>query len=159
MSDSKHANSAIVDGLVDEMKDVPGGLLPLLHEVQKRIGYVPHEAIPAIARGFALARAEVQGVISFYHDFRKAPPAKHVIKICRAESCQAMGNAQLIDHAKKKLGIDFGGATNDGQFGMEAVYCLGNCALSPALTLDDEVHGRVSNTRFDALIGAKRDAK
>jgi formate dehydrogenase subunit gamma len=159
MSNTTPSNAVVVEALVEQMKSLPGGLLPLLHKLQERIGHVPQEAIPAIARGFALSRAEVQGVISFYHDFRTTPPARHVVKICRAESCQAMGNAQLIAHAKQKPGIDFGAATADREFGLEAVYCLGNCALSPALTLDDNLHGRVSPARFDALIDAARGAK
>lgn len=132
--------------------DVPGGLLPLLHAVQDAIGFVPAAAVPAIARALHLSRAEVHGVISFYHDFRSAPAARHVLQICRAEACQAMGARALEAHARHRLGIDYGGTTADGALTLEPVYCLGNCACSPSVRLDDEIHARVDAARLDELL-------
>jgi formate dehydrogenase subunit gamma len=94
----------------------------------------------------------VHGVVSFYHDFRESPPGRHVLHICRAEACQAMGADRLVAHAKERLGVDFHGTTPDGAITLEPIYCLGNCALSPAVLADGELHGRVSPERFDALV-------
>lgn len=132
----------------------PGPLLLVLHAVQNEFGYVPEEAVPLIADGLNLSRAEVHGVISFYHYFRRTPPGRHVVQICRAESCQAMNGDALAAHAQQRLGIGFHETTADGRFSLEPVYCLGNCACSPAVMIDEALHGRVSNERFDALIAA-----
>ena len=134
------------------LKDKPGALLPILHAIQDDLGYVPAESVPAIAMAMNLSRAEVHGVISFYHYFRDTPPGKHTIHLCRAESCQAMGGKQLEKHVKARLGIDFHETTVDGKFSLEPVYCLGNCACSPAMQIDEEIFGRVSATRFDAVV-------
>jgi formate dehydrogenase subunit gamma len=133
-------------------RDVPGGLLPLLHALQEALGYIPAAAVPAIARGLQLSRAEVHGVISFYHDFRSEPAGKHILQICRAEACQAMGSRALEAHAKQRLGIDYGDTTADGTISLEPVYCLGNCACSPSVRLDDEIHARVDPARLDTLL-------
>jgi len=101
----------------------------------------------------------VHGVVTFYHHFRSAPPGEHVVRICRAEACQAMGADGLVAHAKKALGVDFHGTTKDGAVTLEAVYCLGNCACSPAVMVDDDLHGRVSRQRFDAIVKNLRSAK
>lgn len=135
----------------------PGPLLLVLHAVQKEFGYVPHESIALIAEGLNLSRAEVHGVVSFYHYFRREPSGKHVVRICRAESCQAMNGERLATHAQQRLQIAFHATTQDGQFSLEPVYCLGNCACSPAIMIDDELHGRVSTERFDALIAAREN--
>jgi len=130
----------------------PDELLEILHELQHEVGYVPEETLPHIAWALNLSRAEVHGVVTFYHDFHRAPVGKHVIKICRAEACQSMGTDALCAHAQKKLGANFGETTRDGTFTVEAVYCLGNCALSPAVMIDEDLYGMVDAKRFDAII-------
>lgn len=132
--------------------DQPGGLMPALHALMARFRYIDEAALPLLADIFNLSRAEVHGVVSFYHDFRRQPPGRHVIKICQSEACQAMGSRGLTKHAMQVLGIDFGGTTPSGDFTLEAVYCLGNCAATPALMIDDRVVGRVDAKRFDALL-------
>jgi formate dehydrogenase subunit gamma len=144
--------------ILDEYVHVPGPLLLVLHAVQKRLGFVPEDAIPYIAERLNLSRAEVHGVVSFYHHFRRTPPGRHVVQICRAESCQAMGAEHLAQHARERLGIQFHETTPDGAFSLEPVYCLGNCACSPAVMIDEELFGRVSPDRFDALL-AERDKR
>jgi formate dehydrogenase subunit gamma len=143
---------------VEQYRDVPGGLLPLLHAVQHALGYIPAEAVPPIARALQLSRAEVHGVISFYQDFRTAPAGRHRLQICRAEACQAMGSRALEAHAWARLGIDYGGTTADGSITLEPVYCLGNCACSPSVRIDDEIHARVDADRLDALLAALRSS-
>jgi len=143
---------ATVQEITTALKDKPGALLPILHAIQDALGYVPAESVPAIAKALNLSRAEVHGVISFYHYFRDTPPGKHTIHLCRAESCQAMGGKQLETHVKNRLGIDFHETTADGKFSLEPVYCLGNCACSPAMQIDEEIFGRVSANRFDAVV-------
>src|SRR6185312_11518509 len=136
-----------------QMKGRPGPLLEVLHGVQHDLGYIPAAAVPLIAEELNLSRAEVHGVVSFYHHFRSAPPGRHTVQICRAESCQAMGANALAEHAKRRLGIDFEERTADGELSLQPVYCLGQCACSPAIMIDDEVFGRVSTPeRFDELI-------
>jgi len=141
-----------VQALTAALKDKPGALLPILHSVQDTLGYIPAESVPIIARELNLSRAEVHGVISFYHYFRETPPGEHTIHLCRAESCQAMGGKELEKHVKTALGIDFHETTKDGKFSLEPVYCLGNCACSPAMQIDEEIYGRVSAKTFDATI-------
>ena len=137
---------------IDEHSARPGGLLPLLHHVQDRLGHVPEDAVPAIARAMNLSRAEVHGVVSFYHHFRRTSPGRHVMRICRAEACQSMGAERLVAHAKNALGVDFHQTTADGRVTLEPVYCLGNCACSPALMVDDRLHGRVDLQTFDDIL-------
>ncbi|MDZ4729779.1 MAG: formate dehydrogenase subunit gamma [Xanthomonadales bacterium] len=129
-----------------------GALMPILHAVQEHFGFVPQEAIPLLASLLNLSRAEVHGVMHFYHDFRSQPAGKHVIQVCRAEACQAMGSQDLEKHIKDLLGIDFGQTTADGQFTLEPVYCLGNCACTPSLRIDDDIHARVTPKRFEQLL-------
>ena len=143
---------ATVQEIITNLKDKPGALLPILHGVQDALGYVPAETVPVIAKALNLSRAEVHGVITFYHYFRDTKPGKHTIHLCRAESCQAMGGKQLEAHVKTRLGIDFHETTADGQFSLEPVYCLGNCACSPAMQIGEEIYGRVSATTFDETI-------
>jgi formate dehydrogenase subunit gamma len=138
--------------ILDEYQHVPGPLLLVLHAVQRKLGFVPAEAVPYIAERLNLSRAEVHGVLSFYHHFRRAAPGRHVVQVCRAESCQAMGAEQLAQHAQQRLGIQFHETTPDGEFSLEPVYCLGNCACSPAVMIDEELFGRVSAEQFDALL-------
>ena len=136
-----------------------GPLLPILHAVQDALGYIPEPAVPAIAQALNLSRAEVHGMLSFYHYFRTQPPGKHVIQLCRAEACQAMGARALEAHAKRRLGIDFHATTSDGEFTLEPVYCLGNCACAPSVMIDGDVHGRVDAERFDALLVETREVR
>ncbi len=133
-------------------KERPGALLVVLHGIQDELGYIPPETVPLIADELNLSRAEVHGVISFYHYFRDAPPGRHTLHICRAESCQSMNGAALEEHAKQRLGIDYHETTPDGAFTLEPVYCLGNCACSPALMVDQEIFGRVTPERFDEIV-------
>ncbi len=137
---------------IKRYRDVPGGLLSLLHALHDALGFIPGEAVPTIARALHLSRAEVHGVISFYHDFRSEPAGDHTLQICRAEACQAMGSRALEAHAKQRLGIDYGGTTADRAITLQAVYCLGNCACAPSVRLDDEIHARVDAARLDELL-------
>ena len=141
-----------VQTIVADLKDKPGALLPILHAIQNTLGYVPPEIVPTIANALNLSRAEVHGVISFYHYFRDHAPGKKTVRICRAESCLAMSGKDLENHAKAKLGIDYHETTADGKFSLEPVYCLGNCACSPAIQIDNDIYGRVSNTDFDEIL-------
>jgi formate dehydrogenase subunit gamma len=138
--------------VIAALRTQPGALLPVLHGVQDALGYVPPGAVPLIADGLNLTRAEVHGVISFYHYFRDARPGQHVLQLCRAEACQALGAAALERHVKQRLGVDFHGTTADGRYTLEPVYCLGNCACGPSLMLDQDLHGQVSIDGFDALL-------
>jgi formate dehydrogenase subunit gamma len=132
--------------------DRPDELIEILHEVQEELGCVPEAVIPVIAKAVNLSRAEVHGVVTFYHDFRSEPAGRHVVKICRAESCQSMNGEALCDHAKATLKLGFGETAADVQVTLEAVYCLGNCALSPAMMVDGRLHGRVDARRFDEIM-------
>jgi formate dehydrogenase subunit gamma len=152
MNTLSEAHADAVRGIVARHKGRPGPLLEILHAVQEALGYVPAAAVPLIAEGLNLSRAEVHGVVSFYHHFRHAPGGAHTVRVCRAESCQSMQGEALAEHAKRRLGIDFHGTTADGRFSLEPVYCLGNCACSPAIMIDEQLHGRVTAERFDALI-------
>ena len=145
-----------ISTLVAAHKTMPGGLLPLLHAIQDDIGYVPEESYLPISKGLALSVAEVHGVVTFYHHFRTHPVGKHILHICRAESCQAMGGEALEKTIKDKLGIDFHQTTQDGAITLEPIYCLGNCACSPAVMMDDEVYGRMNSSKVDELIAEAR---
>ena len=142
--------------VIESLKDKPGAMLPILHGIQDILGYIPKGAVPLIANALNVSRAEVHGVITFYHYFRDTPPGKHTIHVCRAESCQSMNGAGLEAHAKAKLGIDYHETTPDGAFSLEPVYCLGNCGCSPAISVDGEVFGRVSPERFDEILDDAR---
>ncbi len=150
------AERAAVDDSCERLKELPGALLPILHDVQRQLGFVPHDAVPLIARALNISLAEVHGVLTFYHYFRKERGGRHVVHLCRAEACQALGAVELETHAKRALGIDFHGTTADGAVRLEPVYCLGNCALGPSMMVDEELHGRVSPKRFDELIAKSR---
>jgi formate dehydrogenase subunit gamma len=146
----QHAN-AVRDAIATH-KDTPGALLPILHDIQDRLGHVPADSIKTIATGLNLSRADVHGVVTFYHHFRSAQPGKHVVRICRAEACQSMGSEDLVAHVEASLQTKIGETSKDGRFTLESVYCLGNCACSPALMIGDDLHGRVSPGRFDAIV-------
>lgn len=154
MTASRHAswNEEEARALLLPLKDLPGAALPMLHAVQERFGHVPAEAVPLLADLLNLSRAEIHGVLSFYHDFRHEPPGRHVLRVCRAESCQAMDCHALIRHIEDRLGIGFGETTPDGGISLEEVFCLGHCAASPALMLDGTPHARMTPARFDALL-------
>jgi len=133
--------------IIQELKHLPGATLPILHALQDRFGYVDRAAIPLIAEALNLSKAEIHGVVTFYHEFREQPPGAHIVKLCRAESCQSMGCRELETHVETRLRLKMGGKAT-----LEAVYCLGNCALSPAVMIDGELHGRVDPARFDDLM-------
>ncbi len=134
----------------------PGALLPILHEVQDQLGHIPKDVVPEIASVLNLSRAEVHGVITYYHHFRDHAPGRCVVQVCRAESCKAMGADALLDHAQQHLGCGVHGQSPDGAFSLEPVYCLGLCASSPAIMVGDEPHARVTPERFDELIDEAR---
>ena len=146
------AQLAIVDRSIARLRDLPGALLPILHDIQQQLGFVPPAAIARIALGLNLSHADVHGVITFYHDFRSAPPGRHVVKLCRAEACQAMGCERLEARLRERLGVGMHETTADANVTVEPVYCLGNCALSPSLLLDGELQGRVTERRLDELL-------
>ena len=148
------AQQDAIQHALDAHRSRPGPLLEVLHGVQAALGFIPPAAVAVIAADLNLSRAEVHGVITFYHYFRESPAGQHVVRVCRAESCQAAGGDALVDHAQRRLGIDLHQTTGDGRFSLEAVYCLGNCACSPAIMIGEELHGRVSPELFDALIAA-----
>ncbi len=155
MNMTKPTMMQTVQTIVADLKDEKGALLPILHAVQNALGYVPPETVPTIAKELNLSRAEVHGVISFYHYFRDTAPGKHTIYVCRAESCLSLGGKNLENHVKTKLGIDFHETTADGQFSLEPIYCLGNCACSPAIQIGNDVYGKVSTADFDELLKEK----
>lgn len=150
------AISARVAEIVTAHQGMEGPLLPILHEVQAAFGHVPQAALPQIAEALRMSRAEVHGVMTFYHDFRAAPAGKHVLKLCRAEACQSMGADRVAAHAQARLGVDWHETTPDGRVTLEPVYCLGLCACAPAAMVDGRVVGRVDEARVDALIAEVR---
>jgi formate dehydrogenase subunit gamma len=145
-----------VIGVCARLKATAGPLLPILHGVQSALGYVPKDAVSLIASQLNVTRAEVHGVLTFYHYFRQELPGRHVVHICRAEACQSVGAVALEAHARKSLGIDFHQTTSDGAVSLEPVYCLGNCSLGPSIMVDERLQGRVSAERFDELIAQAR---
>ncbi len=148
--------AASLHDMIADLLGMPGALLPILHRVQEKLGFVPREALALIANELNLSRAEVHGVMTFYHDFRETPPGKTVVKVCQAEACQAMGAEKLTKHACKRLGTEMHHTSASGAYTLEPTYCLGNCALSPAIMIDGHLHGRVTQERFDALIEARQ---
>ncbi|SIT16751.1 formate dehydrogenase subunit gamma [Paracoccus saliphilus] len=141
-----------IRAIVAPLASLEGPLLPMLHALQDSYGHVPQVAVPVLADVLNLGRAEVHGVISFYHDFRDAPAGRHVLRICRAEACQSMGSNTLAESTLSKLGIGWHDTTQNGAVTIEPVYCLGLCACAPAAMLDDRVVGRVDDARMDKLL-------
>jgi formate dehydrogenase subunit gamma len=141
-----------ISDIVEQFRNEPGPLIEVLHAIQNEFGYIPEEAKSMVAEGLNLSRAEVQGVVTFYHFFRHHPPGRHVVQICQAESCKSMHSDRLTAYAQQKLGVGFHQTTADGQFTLEPVYCLGNCACSPAMMVDGEIYGRLTNERLDEVI-------
>lgn len=142
--------------IVRDLKHLEGPMLPILHAIQAEFGYVPDEVKPVIASELNLSRAEVHGVVSFYHEFRAHPPGRHVLKLCRAEACQSMGSDRIADRARQLLGIDFHQTTLDGEVTLEAVYCLGLCACAPAAMLDGKPYGRMDEDCLSEIVGEIR---
>jgi len=138
--------------IVREHKHLEGPLLPILHAIQAEFGYVPEDVKPVIAGELNLSRAEVHGVVTFYHEFRDHPAGRHVLKLCRAEACQSMGSDRVADRVRQLLGIDFHQTTRDGAVTLEPVYCLGLCACAPAAMLDGEVYGRVDEHCLSEIV-------
>jgi formate dehydrogenase subunit gamma len=138
--------------IIEAERHREGPLLPILHGIMEAFGYVPEAAVPLVAEALNLSRAEVHGVVTFYHDFRREPAGRHVVKLCRAESCQAAGCERLALHLEAKYGIEFGGTTIDGSVTLEPIYCLGLCALSPAAMIDDRIVARLDEKRLDAVL-------
>lgn len=152
-----HANapaptSEDIRAIVTPLTALEGPLLPMLHALQQEFGFVPQDAVPVLADLLNLGRAEVHGVISFYHDFRDAPAGRHILKICRAEACQSMGCDALAQATLDKLGIDWHETSRNGAVTVEPVYCLGMCACGPAAMLDGRVIGRIDDARLDRLM-------
>jgi len=152
MSQGVGAIEAQIAEILEAHQAMEGPLLPILHAIQAAFGHVPESALPLIAKSLNISRAEVHGVISFYHDFRDHSAGRHVVKLCRAESCQSMGADRVAEHAKRALGVDWHGTTADGAVTLEPVFCLGLCACAPAAMVDGRVQGRVDEARFDALV-------
>ena len=156
---SRAAIDAAIDAAIAENRDLRGATLPILHAIQDRLGYVPPAALDRIAKALNLSRADVHGVLTFYHDFRTSPPGRHVLKLCRAEACQAMGSEALAETLKSLAGTDFGSTSPDAAVTIENVYCLGNCACSPALMLDGSLEGRVTAGRLEEIVAEARAGK
>ncbi|WP_206073682.1 formate dehydrogenase subunit gamma [Mesorhizobium sophorae] len=142
--------------IIQELKGLEGPLLPILHGIQEEFGHVPQDALPVIAEALNISRAEVHGVVTFYHDYRSHPAGRHVLKVCQAESCQSMGSDAIAAKLKQLLGIGFHETTRDGSVTLEPVYCLGLCACSPAAMLDGEVIGRLDDEKLDEIVAEVR---
>ncbi|OYU19486.1 MAG: formate dehydrogenase subunit gamma [Rhodobacteraceae bacterium PARR1] len=145
-----------VEDILDAHDGMEGSLLPILHAIQAAFGHVPQDALPIIAKRLNQTRAEIHGVMSFYHDFREQPAGQHVLKLCRAEACQAMGADRVAAHAQKALGIDFHETTRDGKVTLEPIFCLGLCACAPAAMVDGRLVGRVDEAAVDAILAEVR---
>jgi formate dehydrogenase subunit gamma len=151
---SQHAlwDAEAARSIISAKKDMPGAMLPILHALQEEFGYIDRAAEPLIADILNLSRAEVHGVVTFYHDFREKPAGRHVLKLCRAESCQARRGDVLAARAEARLGISIGNTTADGRVTLEPVYCLGLCSVSPSAMLDGKVVARLDEKKLDALL-------
>jgi formate dehydrogenase subunit gamma len=145
-------NAARGAEIIAEHSHLEGATLVILHALQEAFGYVPEPAVPMIASALNLSRAEVHGVFTFYHDFRREPAGRHILKLCRAEACQAAGGDVLAARAEARLGITIGNTTADERVTLEPIYCLGLCATAPSAMLDGRVVGRLNEARIDALI-------
>ena len=145
-------DASIAAEIINKYEARPEMLVQILHGFVERYGFVGDDAIRQIAKELNLSRAEVHGVVSFYHDFRTEPPGRHIVKICQAEACQAMGSRALTAHAEEKLGVALNNTRSDGSVTLEPVYCLGNCACSPAVMIGEKVYGRVDSEKLDGLL-------
>ena len=149
--------NATAQAIADNI-DKKGALLPILHQLQETLKQVPKDSVPMIAKALNLSRAEVHGVISYYHTFTEKKQGKYVVEVCRAESCQAVGGRQLEQHVQNSLGLNVGETTEDGLFSLEAVFCLGNCACSPSMRVGENVYGRVTTEQATALLDHFKEA-
>ncbi len=147
----------VASDIVADFGARPEMLVQVLVAFVERFGWITEDAVRQLAAELNLSRADVHGVVSYYHDFRTSPPGQHVVKVCQAESCQAMGSRELSGHAEKSLGVEMHGRTDDVT--LEPVYCLGNCACSPAIMVDGKTYGRVSASRFDEIVAAMGDSR
>jgi formate dehydrogenase subunit gamma len=152
MSDKAKWDPQTVQSIIASLQHKPGALLPILHGIQDALGYIPPDSVPMIADALQQTRAEIHGVITFYHHFRLTPPGRIKLEVCRAEACQARGSRHLESHVKEKLGIDYHHTTLDREFSLEPVYCLGNCACGPTIRIDDDVIGRITPEKYDLLV-------
>jgi formate dehydrogenase subunit gamma len=141
-----------LSALVSDHSGGEGPLLPMLHAIQDAYGHIPQQAIPLIADALNLTKAEVHGVVTFYHDFREKPAGRHVIKLCRAEACQSVGGAGVAERVLARLGLDWGGTTSNGAVTVEAIYCVGLCACGPSAMVDGKVVGRVDDARMERIL-------
>jgi formate dehydrogenase subunit gamma len=142
--------------VINELKGLEGPLLPILHGLQEEFGYVPGESLPVIADALNISRAEVHGVVTFYHDYRNHPAGRHVLKLCRAEACQSMGGDAIAAKLQQLLGIGFHETAKDGSVTLEPVYCLGLCACAPSAMLDGEVIGRLDAEKIEEIAAEVR---
>ena len=149
---TKTWDAAAAQGVIAPLANEPGALLPILHGLQEAFGYIPEPAEPMIAEALNISRAEVHGVVTFYHDFRREPAGRHVLKLCQAEACQATGCQSLAARAEEKLGIKMGETSRDGRVTLEAIYCLGLCSVSPSAMIDGRIVARIDEKKLDALI-------
>lgn len=149
--------AGIISEILARHAGIEGPLLPILHDVQAHFGYMPPEVVPMLSDALSISRAEIHGVLTFYHDFRDAPAGRHVLKLCRAEACQAMGADRLADRARARLGIDWHETTQDGGVTLEPIFCLGLCACAPAAMVDGRLVARLDDARLDALIEEVRE--
>ena len=145
-------STALVRDIVSTFRGQRGALLPILHAVQETLGYVPPEAIPVLADELNLSRADVHGVVSFYHDFRSAPAGRTTVRICRGEACQAVGAERLVSHVRDVCGMSLGETSPDGSVTVEQVFCLGNCALGPAAQVNGKLRGRLDEARLSTIL-------
>jgi formate dehydrogenase subunit gamma len=149
---------AVLDRVLARVGHLAGALMPVLHGVQDELGFIPRDLVQPIAEAMNLSRAEVHGVITYYHYFRSEKPGRHVVQVCRAEACQSMGAEALLSHVEQRLGCKAHGTSADGEFSLEPVYCLGLCSSSPAIVIGEKVHAHVTPERFDKLIAVVKEA-
>ncbi len=152
MNDDADKIRRCVAGAVQKFAGEPGPLLEILHVIQHELGFIPAAAVPQLAEALNLSRAEIHGVITFYHHFREKAPGRYVVQLCRAEACQSMNARALEEFVRGKLRLDFGDTTPDGRITLESVYCLGNCACAPAMMVNGELHGRVTPERAAEIV-------
>ncbi len=145
-------NQGTALAIIDAHKSLEGAMLPILHALQEEFGFIDKRAVPLVADALNVSKAEVHGVITFYHDFRQEPAGRHVLKFCRAEACQSLGAVALEQHLAHAHGLPLGTTSRDGSLTVEGVYCLGNCALAPAALLDGELIGRLDKDQLDAIV-------
>ncbi|WP_367716678.1 formate dehydrogenase subunit gamma [Nitratireductor sp. GISD-1A_MAKvit] len=156
MQQARTEIASAVEPIIDRWKNEEGPLLPILNGIQRELGHVPRDSLPIIAEALNLSRAEVYGVVSFYHDYREKPAGRHVLKLCRAEACQSMGGDAIAEKLQKLLGIKFHETSADGAVTLEPVYCLGLCACAPSAMLDGEVIGRIDEARAEEIAAEVR---